>query len=239
MYPQRRKEIINDDDMNGYGGPEMDGYSSLRRRKPLSQFDETNMDLQQRPGPNMDFEDCLDEGTRQILERSRNVRKNPVPVFEDYDPERKISNNSSTGFNDDDEDEMMARYGPPPDAGKPPRESMLGSKTRSALDKLKESTQALNALSTGTDDFLTEQKKQVPNRKKSRFLRNQDTEEFEEPKRFQTQSDAYEDPSRLANDILGIRNDSMGEFDKYRPEFSSNAPRKSQNKKYDFDINGK
>ena len=49
-------------------------------------------------------------------------------------------------------------------------------------------------------------------RKKSRFLRhNQDEDDHQEEDRH---------AGELANSILGLRNDSMGDYDKYRPELS-------------------
>ena len=69
---------------------------------------------------------------------------------------------------------------------------------------------ALQGLADGADGFLMEEKMKGKQKKKSRFLRNHhdDNDHQEEDRHV----------GELANSILGLRNDSMGDYDKYRPE---------------------
>jgi hypothetical protein len=102
------------------------------------------------------------------------------------------------------------------------------------LEKLRESTQALQGLTDTSPDELFVDKRQragpdnaPARRKKSRFLREDLTGGQQE------EEEGHQVASRLANDILGIRNDSMGEYDKYRPEQSRTTSTNSR--RYDFE----
>jgi hypothetical protein len=111
------------------------------------------------------------------------------------------------------------------------------------LEKLKESTQELQGLTDATPEEIFLDKRQLggssscssqeprgaAQRKKSRFLR-------EDP--YHEASESSQAASRLANDILGLRNDSMGEYDRYRPEQQSRpaaATSSSSSRRFDFD----
>jgi hypothetical protein len=106
------------------------------------------------------------------------------------------------------------------------------------LEKLKESTQELQGLTDATPEELFLDKRQLGSsssqeprgaaqRKKSRFLR-------QDP--YHEASESSQAASRLANDILGLRNDSMGEYDRYRPEQQSRtAAATSTSRRFDYD----
>ena len=112
------------------------------------------------------------------------------------------------------------------------------------LDKLRESTQALQGLTDAApEEFFTDKRQQqrgvaevaqpAARRKKSRFLRDDLSGSMRDE-----ENDSHQVASRLANDILGIRNDSMGDYDKFRPEQSRAAAASASqpiSRRYDFD----
>merc|ERR1719273_1835340 len=103
------------------------------------------------------------------------------------------------------------------------------------LDKLKQSTAQLQDLTEGgEEDFVPPRRGNRPQQqqKKSRFMRRTGGEE--------AGGEAGEDNekyySSLANNVLGLRNDTMGDFDKFRPDpLRISPPKRPTRKNYDFD----
>ena len=110
----------------------------------------------------------------------------------------------------------------------------MSSHTRMMLDKLKQSTAQLQDLTEGGEEtFAPAKRGGRQQQKKSRFMRNMNTEED-----FQAE-DSEKYYSSLANNVLGLRNDSMGDYDKYRPDpMRISPPKRPTRKNYDFDGSG-
>jgi len=184
-----------------------------------------------------DYSDSIDPATRLILmkssgssaPRSRLNYDDEAPPSNGYKPAPRPSYGSQKSNYDDDFDRL--RPSPPKERERDTSSSSLSSHTRMMLDKLKQSTQELQGLTDESEEPFVPAKKADIRRKKSRFLRNMNEDDNvidEEPDRY---------ASTLANDVLGLRNDSMGEYDKYRPEPVRLSPpkRPGKGRNYDFD----
>ena len=207
-------------------------------RRKMSNPDDYNIE---RRRPSYEFGETLDPATRLILMKnsdpSPRMRYNDDISNEDSYSRQNFSNqsrhsNAGNNFNED-----MDHLRPsPPAAERPSADTAMSSHTRMMLDKLKQSTQELQEITDGDDDI-----KMPPVRrgaasgrqqKKSRFLRNNvnsDGPIYEED------NDNTKYVNSLANSILGLRNDTMGDFDKYRPEPARmSPPRRHSRKNFDF-----
>ena len=112
----------------------------------------------------------------------------------------------------------------------------MSSHTRMMLDKLKQSTSELQGLTDGAEEpVFSPRKPGAERRKKSRFLRPEAEEEVQQEINsyiFEFETCEQEEPDRertqyassLANEVLGLRNDSMGDYDRYRPEPAQRSP---------------
>jgi hypothetical protein len=188
-----------------------------------------------------DYSDSLDPATRLILERSRETRGAPRSTFMEPDlgpqmmgsraPARRQPPTSRLAKGDFDDEFESMRPSPPPEKRRT-EESALSPTTRAMLDKLKQSTQELQGLTEEQDELVTYSKKggaRPGQKKSSRFLRKvsdeMDPRAEEEDKRY---------ASQLANEVLGLRTDSMGDdWDQYRPD-QTYRPDPPARKKYDF-----
>jgi len=186
-----------------------------------------------------DYGDSIDPATRLILMRGNQSAAPKTRL--NFDDEGLQSNvhrpaqrptygNQSYGSNYDDNLESLR---PSPPQERDTSNTQMSSHTRMMLDKLKQSTQELQGLTDEPEDTFVPAKKADIRRKKSRFLRNVNAEENiidEEPERSKY-------ASSLANDVLGLRNDSMGDYDKYRPDPVRLSPpkRPGKNRSFDFD----
>ncbi len=149
----------------------------------------------------------IDESTRYLIGRSRAMRTKPTWEA-DSRPGGHHANSTSRGggggfswdLNSGGNNSSMGPFGA---ASKTEDNSTLSSKTRSMLDKLKESTAALQDLSTeDTDDHMQSSGRQ---RKPSRFLKKHSTDSYDSG--FQSSTAGGRRPSldmgRMADDILG------------------------------------
>ena len=203
-----------------------------------------------------DFGDSLDPATRLILERARGDTGRSAASARSSFLERESSDEPQGGYGGhqygggsqrapvrrpqsvrarddafDDEFQMM-RPSPPPERARA-EESTLSAGTRAMLDKLKQSTMELQGLTDEQEDMETFSKKggaRPGQRKSSRFLRKVSDEEdpriAQEDKRY---------ANNLANEVLGLRTDSMGDdWDKQRPD-QSYRPSPPARKKYSYD----
>jgi len=218
-----------------YSDPEQNytpDYDPVPPRKKFSEPDDIGIE---RPygRTKFDYSDTIDPATRLILmknnqsssSRTRMGYDDTEPQNMGYRPPQRQTYNS----NFDDGLDMM-RPSPPKQRETGGDNSALSSHTRMMLDKLKQSTQELQGLTDETEDItFSAAKKADIRRKKSRFLRNMSAEDNV----IDEESERY--ASSLANDVLGLRNDSMGEFDKYRPEPFRQSPPKRPGKSRNFD----
>merc|ERR1719228_1985903 len=195
---------------------------SIPPRKKYSEPEDLGID-QSYQRAKFDYSDSIDPATRLILMRSSQSSA----------PRTRLS------FNDDgprthlnyEDDLQSLRPSPPKERERDATNSALSSHTRMMLDKLKQSTQELQGLTDESEDTFVPAKKADIRRKKSRFLRNVSAEDNV----IDEEADRY--ASSLANDVLGLRNDSMGEYDRYRPEPTRHSPpkRPGKNRSFDFD----
>merc|ERR1719495_316006 len=218
-----------------YSDPEQNytpDYDPVPPRKKFSEPDDIGIERSY-GRTKFDYSDTIDPATRLILmknnqsspSRTRRAYDDTEPQNMGYRPPQRQTYNS----NFDDGLDMM-RPSPPKQRESGGDNSALSSHTRMMLDKLKQSTQELQGLTDETEDItFTAAKKADIRRKKSRFLRNMSAEDNV----IDEESERY--ASSLANDVLGLRNDSMGEFDKYRPEPFRQSPPKRPGKSRNFD----
>merc|ERR1719270_3091485 len=109
------------------------------------------------------------------------------------------------------DDEFQALRPSPPPERRRTEESALSPSTRAMLEKVKQSTRELEGLTEEQDD-------PVARRAQERME--------EEDKKY---------ANCLANEVLGLRTDSMGDdYDKFRPE-QTYRPEPPARKKFDFD----
>ena len=195
---------------------------------------------------NIDYTDSINPATRLILERARNEStRRPVYMEQEMDappmprgPQRGPQRVDRRGGDFDDEFQAL-RPSPPPERRRT-EESALSPSTRAMLEKLKQSTQELEGLTEEQDDLVSFSKKggsRGQAARKSRFLKNVNTDDDPGARRAQ---ERMEDEDKkyancLANEVLGLRTDSMGDdYDKFRPE-QTYRPEPPARKKYDFD----
>ena len=205
-------------------------------RKKYSDPEDYNLPPQPRGGPRsaLDYGDSIDPATKLILMRN----SDPVPqrVQRNFDddmspePRRNFSNQQRFGGGMED-DMSYLRPSPPPERPSGSGDTAMSSHTRMMLDKLKQSTAQLQDLTEGGEEtFVPAKRGGRQQQKKSRFMRNMNTEED-----FQAE-DSEKYYSSLANNVLGLRNDSMGDYDKYRPDpMRISPPKRPTRKNYDFD----
>merc|ERR1711971_1438199 len=104
----------------------------------------------------------------------------------------------------------------------------------------KQSTQELEGLTEEQDDLVTFSKKggaRGQAARKSRFLKSVNTDDDPGARRAQERMEDEDKKyaNSLANEVLGLRTDSMGDdYDKFRPE-QTYRPEPPARKKYDFD----
>merc|ERR1719400_1802101 len=192
---------------------------------------------------NFDYTDSINPATRLILERARNEStRRPVYMEQDMDappmprgPQRRPQRQDGEF-----DDEFQALRPSPPPERRRTEESALSPSTRAMLEKVKQSTRELEGLTEEQDDLVTFSKKggsRGQAARKSRFLRNVNTDDDPGARRAQ---ERMEDEDKkyancLANEVLGLRTDSMGDdYDKFRPE-QTYRPEPPARKKFDFD----
>ena len=128
--------------------------------------------------------------SRYLLDKAKAVRSRPVwePGPSRYDSfERPTPTPNYSNGN---------LYEQP--SSREPEDSMLSSKTRSLLDKVKESTAALNDMSTN------EVMERPSQRKSSRFLKRNSFDHSAEPRSYNTSVGRMDDGvGRMADEILG------------------------------------
>merc|ERR1719317_600273 len=226
-----------------YSDPEQNYVSEYEPLPPRKKFSDPDDIGIERPyeRTKFDFGDSIDPATRLILMKNNQSSGPKMRMnFDDDEPQsngyrqppRPTYENKSYGSNFEDAMQML-RPSPPKQREMNSENSALSSKTRIMLDKLKQSTQELQGLTDESEEvcnFVPAKKAEI-RRKKSRFLRTMAGDDDvidEEPDRY---------ASSLANDVLGLRNDSMGDYDKYRPEPVRQSPPKrgGKNRGFDFD----
>lgn len=155
----------------------------------------------QQPQP---LQPALDESTKFLLEKSRAARNRPLwepdePAFERPQHQQPLQPQQYAPY-----ESNLERPTPyePSRLQRDPEDTMMTSKTRSLLDKVKESTMGLQDLNSMVDDF-DDRKSQMnmsKTRKNSRFLKNRDSI----PNNGQQNIDRSDyEAHRLADDILG------------------------------------
>jgi len=226
-----------------YSDPEQNYVADYEPPPPRKKYSEPEDIGIERPyeRTKFDYGDSIDPATRLILmknntsstPRARMTFDDDEPPSNGYRPPPRPAQNRSYGSNYEGAMDMLRPS--PPKQRESNTDTALSSKTRMMLDKLKQSTQELQGLTDESEDvcnFVPAKKAEI-RRKKSRFLRTMSGEDDiidEEP-------DKNRYASSLANDILGLRNDSMGDYDKYRPEPIRQSPpkRPGKGRTYDFD----
>lgn len=125
------------------------------------------------------YQPPLDDSTKYLLDKAKAARSRPM-----WEPEAPSFERNLPSFD---------RPSPPREAyyaGRNPEDSMMSSKTRGLLDKLKESTAALQDMSLDDDDEPPGPRGRQQ-RKPSRFLRRE-------------QPEPNQDVDRMADEILGV-----------------------------------
>ena len=187
------------------------------------------------PRSALDFGDSIDPATKLILMRNTDPAPNRMArnYDEDFSPEPRRNFSNQQRFGGGDDDMSYLRPSPPPQTGS--ADTAMSSHTRMMLDKLKQSTAQLQDLTEGGEEaFVPPQRgnRQHQQQKKSRFMRRaggggEEAGEAEETEKYY---------SSLANNVLGLRNDTMGDFDKFRPDpLRISPPKRPTRKNYDFD----
>merc|ERR1719206_1080471 len=197
-----------------YSDPEQNYVSEYEPLPPRKKFSDPEDIGIERPyeRTKFDFGDSIDPATRLILMKNNQSSGPKMRMNFDDDeqqsngyrqPPRPTYENKSYGSNFEDAMQML-RPSPPKQREMNSENSALSSKTRIMLDKLKQSTQELQGLTDESEEvcnFVPAKKAEI-RRKKSRFLRTMAGDDDvidEEPDRY---------ASSLANDVLGLRNDS-------------------------------
>ena len=193
--------------------------------------------------PSYEFGDGLDPATRLILMKNKDTAEprrrydDDIPNGDTYSRQNFSNQSRYTGRNF--EDDSMDSLRPSPPGERPTAATAMSSHTRAMLDKLKQSTVELQDLTEGDEAALPPRRAGAGpaagrQQKKSRFLRNTlgggEDALYEDP-----ESDNRKYANSLANNILGLRDDSMGDFDKYRPDPMRISPPKRHTKK-SFDM---
>ena len=148
------------------------------------------------PGPRQQFQPALDDSTKYLLEKAKSVRSRPMwepeaPSFERNQPQQQASQ-----YQFERPEPYESRLQP-----RGPEDTTLSTKTRSLLDKVKESTAALQDMSS-LDDFEDSARgagSGNARRKQSRFLRR-DNPSME---RLNSTNHNNFDVGRMADEILG------------------------------------
>jgi len=171
-------------------------------------------DEMQRPRP-QPLPAALDDSTKMLLEKARAARNRPMwepedPNFERPQPQQyqqQEQPQERNGMERPDWDRPLER--PPPYESRlqrDPEETMMNSKTRSLLDKVKESTMGLQDLNAMADDLEINPRLARPEttanpRKTSRFLRREP--EMTGARTTDRSDNGYDAANRLADDVLG------------------------------------
>jgi hypothetical protein len=171
----------------GYNDPDM-GYNPL----PYQPQHQHQYQQQQQVRPE------LDDSTKYLIDRARTARSKPA-----WEDKPKVSRYNTNTIWDRDSGFERPDLTSVSSVQRPPEESMMSSKTRSLLDKLKESTAALQDMSIETDTDIQQPGRQ---RKTSRFLKRRDTDSSYETSRPRSQGPDQQsstDIGRMADGILG------------------------------------
>ena len=205
---------------------------------PRKKFSDPEDFQMERRRPSYEFGDSLDPATRLILMKNTDPGARPNRFDDDGDnfPRQNFGNQSRYGNKYEDDIDHL-RPSPPAGAGdRPTADTAMSSNTRMMLDKLKQSTAELQAVTDGDDEPVVQPRRSggAPGRqqKKSRFLRNNVMSD--EPLYEEEDNNKY--VNSLANSILGLRNDTMGDFDRFRPDPVRISPPKRQSRR-NFDMN--
>merc|ERR1719234_1546450 len=233
-YDQPRKKFSDPEDRYGneFGGMDNSNMRSSNIEEPR-QFK-----------GNFDYTDSINPATRLILERARTESSTRRPVYMEQEmdapPMRRAPQRNMDRRGGDFDDEFQALRPSPPPERRRTEESALSPSTRAMLEKLKQSTQELEGLTEEQDDLVTFSKKggaRGQAARKSRFLKNVNTNDDPGARRAQERMEDEDKKyaNSLANEVLGLRTDSMGDdYDKFRPE-QTYRPEPPARKKYDFD----
>ena len=220
--------------------PDDDTMSPAPQAPPRKKYSDPEDYSFERRRPSFEFGESLDPATRLIL--MKNTDPGPRKRFDEGIPNEEtysrpnFGNQSRLGGSgrnyDDDMDHL--RPSPPAPDQRPPADAM-SSHTRQMLDKLKQSTAELNDLTDGTEEPVFNPKRSIGagrQQKKSRFLKNNIS--TTEPL-YEEEPDSRKYVNSLANNILGLRDDSMGDFDKFRPNpVRISPPRRHSKKSFDM-----
>ena len=223
-----------------------DDMMSMPQAPPRKKHSDPEEYSFERRRPSYEFGETLDPATRLIL--MKNSDPGPRKRFDENIPGEEsyarpnFGNQSrlgGSGRNYDDDMDHLRPSPPAPEQRSAPSDAM-SSHTRQMLDKLKQSTAELNDLTDGSEEPIFNPKRSSGagrQQKKSRFLKNNIS--TTEPL-FEEEPDSKKYVNSLANNILGLRDDSMGDFDRFRPDPVRFSPPKRHSKKsfdmYDDDL---
>ena len=205
----------------------------------------------ERRRPSADFGDNLDPATKLILMKNsepgggvaRTKRFDDDFANGDSFTRPNFSNQSrydgGVGAAANNFDDDMGRLRPsPPSDQRPTADTVMSSHTRMMLDKLKQSTAELQEVTDGSEEVEFKPRRSTGaaagrQQKKSRFLRNNVNNDVP---LYEEDNDQSHYINSLANNVLGLRNDTMGDFDRFRPEQARISPPKRPSRK-SFDFN--
>merc|ERR1712223_2137271 len=198
-------------DGGGYGGPPA-GY-----RQPSHSY--------QRPANMPVPQNELAESSRYLLDKAKSVRSRPMweperDKYDMYDAPHSASQSNGNYSYDRTSDFRFDRKSADAHPAREPEDSMLSSRTRSLLDKVKESTAALSNMNNfdefgqkpSSRRYLNEEFDENPSgttaggRKPSRFLKRHSIDQQPPPTEISSSNSAGSRSygvSRMADDILG------------------------------------
>lgn len=136
------------------------------------------------------FQPTMDQSTKYLLDKAKAARSRPVWEPED---QRHVFDQR---MEEDTMEQPLAR--PNEVTSRAPQETMMSSRTRSLLDQVKQSTAALQTMSTWEDEVEDRDRLSSSSRRPSRFLRRSEDQQGNRS----YNNDSF-DVSRMADEILG------------------------------------
>lgn len=180
----------NDYDNHVGGEPAFENQRSGHRNGNSASYGEYESYLMDDQGfpPNLQasrFQPAMDQSTKYLLDKAKAARSRPV-----WEPE-----DQRHPFEEETMEQPLAR---PKEVTTraPPQETMMSSRTRSLLDQVKQSTAALQTMSTWEDEV----EDRTSSRRPSRFLRRSE-DQLRNHRGYN--DDSSFDVSRMADEILG------------------------------------
>ena len=243
-----RQKKFSDPDQQYYGEDDQLDVPVAPPRKKYSDPEDYSFE---RRRPSHEFGDSLDPATRLILMKNQDSGYKPKRFDEEFEngdsfSRPNVGNQSRYGGAGSgskfDDDMGHLRPSPPASSERGAGDTAMSSHTRMMLDKLKQSTAELQEVTDGNDDvdFKPTSRRTSGGlgaagrqQKKSRFLRNNVNNDVP---LYEEENDNSNYINSLANNVLGLRNDTMGDFDRFRPDPTRVSPPKRHSRK-SFDLN--